>query len=371
MKLSSKWLLWFGGIGIYVMFLGGVFYYNLFKWTFDEKLKQDILEMIKVHTPTLRKGLLRSPRAITLDEYDIMSSLSKDERISTILYLNKAGIVRWHKESRLMGISWDEYQKDIGTLTDAVAQAYLSKSPKVRLVPKQPFYEIAIPLSVRGDIIGIVNIQVSRAGSEAIIYSAMRKYVFGAIGVLLLLGIPLYIFLHHFVVYPLSSLKDSIDTISTKSFDVRFAPRKDEIGDLTESLGQFLQKVRGELDSMSAREKQRSDAEQHWWRSILNTIMPSGHHAIVVDEDNNVLYTNFELFRSDESGKLHLLDVVDSQQQNLLRLIGVALETPNQVVEGDTAFKGENCHVKVLHLAEAGDIRRTLILFESKVNVSL
>lgn len=353
------------------MFLGGVFYYNLFKWTFDEKLKQDVIETVKVHTPTLHKGLLRSPAAITLDEYDIMSSLSKDERISTVLYLNKAGLVRWHKEARLIGMSWDEYQKDMGTLTDAVAQAYRAKSPKVRLVPKQPFYEMAIPLSVRGDIVGIVDMQVSRAGAEAIIYSAMRKYVFGAIGVLLLLGIPLYIFLHHFVVYPLSSLKDSIDTISTKSFDIRFPPRKDEIGDLAGSLEQFLQKVKGELDAMSVRDKQRGDAEQHWWRSILNTAISSNHHAIVVDEDNNVLYTNFELFRADESERLHLLDVVDSQQQNLLRLIGVALETPNQVVEGDTAFKGENCHVKVLHLEESGDIRRTLILFESKVGISL
>ncbi len=37
MKLSAKWFLWFTGIGIYVMCLGGIFYYNLFKWTFDER----------------------------------------------------------------------------------------------------------------------------------------------------------------------------------------------------------------------------------------------------------------------------------------------------------------------------------------------
>ncbi|HAT72464.1 MAG TPA: hypothetical protein DCS63_06585, partial [Elusimicrobia bacterium] len=75
-----KWLMWFIGIGVYVMFLGGVFYYNLFKWTFDEKLKQDVIETVKVYAPTMRNGLLNNANAISFEEYDIMMSLAKDER---------------------------------------------------------------------------------------------------------------------------------------------------------------------------------------------------------------------------------------------------------------------------------------------------
>ena len=75
MRLGLKWLLWFIGIGVYVMSLGGVFYYNLFKWTFDEKLKQEMIEKVKTYAPTLRSGLLKSAKAITFDEYDIMQSL--------------------------------------------------------------------------------------------------------------------------------------------------------------------------------------------------------------------------------------------------------------------------------------------------------
>ena len=56
MKLSAKWFLWFAGIGVYVMFLGGIFYYNLFKWTFDEKLKQEAINMVRLYTPDLIKG---------------------------------------------------------------------------------------------------------------------------------------------------------------------------------------------------------------------------------------------------------------------------------------------------------------------------
>lgn len=372
MRLGTKWMLWFCAIGVYVMLLGGVFYYNLFKWTFDEKLKQDVIEMVKIHSSTLRNGLLRNPKVITLDEYDVMSSLSKDERVSSVFYLNKSGILRWHKEGRIIGMPWDEFQKTVGVPTDAIAQAYLSKNPKVRLVPKQPFYEIAIPLSIRGDVIGIVDMQVSRAGSEVIISSAMRKYVFGALGVLFLLGIPLYFFLHHSVINPLASLRDSVDSISTKNFELRFPQRGDEVGELSASLSRFMQKVKLELDSMSSRDARRSEAEQHWWQSILNTVVPAGNNAIVVDEDNNIMYASFELSASaGPSQKLHLLDVVDSQQQSLLRLIGAALETPNRVLEEDTVFKGEPCHVKVLHLAESGGLRRTLVLFAPKSSVSV
>ena len=45
-------------------------------------------------------------------------------------------------------------------------------------------------------------------------------------------------------------------------------------------------------------------------------------HAIVVDEDNSVLYTNFPITGTvTTDGKLHLLDVIDSQQQDVLRLV--------------------------------------------------
>ena len=363
--------MWFVGIGIYVMVLGGVFYYNLFKWTFDEKLKQDVLETVKLHTPALRNGLLRNPRFCTMDELDIMQSLGRDDRIIFVLYINKTGIVRWYKEVRFMGVPWDEFQKTIGLPTDAVAQAYVSKTAKVRLVPKQPIYEVAVPITMRSEIIGILDLQVSRAGAAMIIQSAMRKYALGAIGVLCLLGIPLYFFLHHYIVSPIEDLRDSIDSVSTKTLDLKFQKRSDEIGELAVSVNKFLQKVKADVDIMTARDKQRNDSEKTWWGSILSAIVSRGDHAIVVDEDNNVLFTNFHLEMPPEGQKLHLLDVVDSQQQALLRLIGSALETPNQIVIGEGVFKGENCHMKILHMVSGADIRRTLLLFEPKANISV
>ncbi len=371
MRLTMKWLLWFIGIGVYVMFLGGVFYYNLFKWTFDEKLKQDVIETVKVYAPTMRNGLLNNPAAISFEEYDIMMSLAKDERITSMLYLSRQGKVRWHKEARFIGMAWDDFKAQVPPPTDAINQAYLSKLPKVRQVKGEPFYEIAIPFSLRGEIIGIIDLMVSRAGAEVLIGSAMRKYVFGAVGVLFLLGLPLYFFFHHYVISPMDTLRDSVEGVSLKNFDLRFPPRKDEIGDLAGAINRLMGKMKTEIEGISNRDKTYKEAEQRWWRSLLNIIVPPSNYVIVVDENNTILYANFELAQGMDAKNIHLLDVVDSQQQTLLRLVGQAFEMPDQPVDGETVFKNQSFNVKVLHVGQTAETNRTLILFYPKQSVSL
>ncbi|HVE12184.1 MAG TPA: hypothetical protein VNI01_02210 [Elusimicrobiota bacterium] len=373
MKLASKWFLWYLGIGVYVMFLGGIFYYNLFKWTFDEKLKQQAIDLVKAYAYQLIKGLNARQSVISMDEYDIISThLSKDERVASLVYLNRYGEVRWFKDPSLIGKPFDEFTKTVPLPTDAIEQAYVSKTPKVRAVQDQPLYEIAIPLAVRGEVVGIMDLQVSREGVKEVIAQAMNKYILGAAGVLFLLGIPLYFFLHHFVINPLTHLRDAVEAISFKNLDLKFPERKDEIGDLASMLQVFLQKVKADRANAIVKEKQRGVAEQRWWQSILMTIVSKNHKAIVVDEDNSVLYTNFPVMPSaDPNQRLHLLDVIDNQQQDVLRLVGVALDRPNQVVETDTTFKSEACHVRAVHLEEEGELRRTLILFEPKRAVAI
>jgi HAMP domain-containing protein len=365
MRLSAKWFMWFTGIGVYVMFLGGIFYYNLFKWTFDEKLKQEAIDMVRLYAPTLINGLSKNQSAISMDEYDTVTRFAKDDRVAALLYLNKYGEVRWFKDPTKITETFDQFQKEVTLPTDAIEQAWLSKSPIVRAVPNLPLYDIAIPLALRGDIMGILDIQVSREGVVKVINAAMQKYAVGAVGVLLLLGIPLYFFLHHFVLGPLMALRDAVESISFKTLELKYPPRADEVGDVAVVINTFLSKVRAEIANAMVKEKQRGAAEARWWQSILLAIVSKNHRAIVVDEDNSVLYTNFATTgNATGDGKLHLLDVIDSQQQDVLRLVGVALDRPNQLVESDTTFKGDPCHVKAVHLEEEGELKRTLILFE-------
>lgn len=367
MRLSAKWFLWFTGIGVYVMFLGGIFYYNLFKWTFDEKLKQESIDMVRLYAPTLIEGLSRNQAAITMAEFDVVTRFSKDDRVASLLYLNKYGEVRWFKDPSMITKTFDDFRSQVSLPTDAIEQAWLSKTPIVRPVPNLPLYDIAIPLALRGDVLGVLDMQVSREGVVKVINKAMNKYAIGAVGVLLLLGIPLYFFLHHFVINPLMTLRDSIESISFKNLELKFAAPNDEIGELAGVIGIFLSKVKAEIANSLVKEKQRGVAEARWWESILRAVVSKNHRAIVVDEDNTVLYTNFPLTGTvTTDGKMHLLDVIDSQQQDVLRLVSVALDNPNQVKEADTMFRSEPCHVKAVHLDEDGETKRTLILFEPK-----
>ena len=367
MKLSAKWFLWFTGIGVYVMCLGGIFYYNLFKWTFDEKLKQESIDMVRLYAPSLIEGLSRNQGVISMPELDTVSRFAKDDRVAALLYLNKYGEVRWFKDPSMMTKSFDDFAKQVSLPTDSIEQAWQAKIPIVRPVPNMPLYDIAIPLALRGEVLGILNLQVSREGVVKVINKAMHKYAVGAIGVLLLLGIPLYFFLYHFVLNPILNLRDAIESISFKHLELKFTGRNDEIGELAGAINIFLSKVKAEIANSMVKEKQRGVAEARWWESILKAAVSKHHRAIVVDEDNTVLYTNFPVTGTTVGeGKLHLLDVIDSQQQDVLRLVGVALDRPNQPVEADTMFRSEPCHVKAVHLEEDGELRRTLILFEPK-----
>ncbi|MBI5210341.1 MAG: hypothetical protein HY927_10255 [Elusimicrobia bacterium] len=367
MRLSAKWGMWFLGIGVYVMFLGGIFYYNLFKWNFDERLKLDVLDLVRVHASKLITGLSRNQAAISMDEFDTITQFAKDERVASLLYLNKYGEVRWFKDPAQITKNFDQFSKEITIPTDAIEQCWLSKTPMIRAVPGVPLYDIAIPLAARGEVMGVLNMQVSREGVVKHINTAMRKYVVGAVGVLLLMGIPLYFFLHHFVLNPLLALRDAVEAVSLKSLELKFPARRDEIGDLANSLVNFLGKVSRELTSTMVKEKQRGQAEARWWKTILSAVVAKNHQAIVVDEDNSVLYTNFQVTGTVAAdGKMHLLDVIDTQQQDVLRLVGLALDRPNQVVEADTMFRSQSCHVRAVHLEEEGELRRTLIIFEPK-----
>jgi HAMP domain-containing protein len=366
MKLNLKWFVWFSGIGIYVMLLGGVFYYNLFKWTFDEKLKSEILEMVTLKSPDLLDGLLRSP-SLTIKELGVMQFFKNDKRITDILYLDEYIKIRWFRHGKYLGYDFDSFAKETNYDTASIWKAYQTGNPSIVSVKKQPFYDIAIPFKAQGDeLIGVINLRVSREGSKQIIGSAMRKYVVGALGVLVLLGIPLSLFLKYYIVNPINSLSDSIEGISSKSFEIKFASRSDEIGRLAQTVVAFLDKVKQEMEFASGREDQRKSYEHTWWEVVLNTITAKGSKALVIDEDNNVLFANFSLNRLDPEQKLHLLDVIDTGKDDILKMVGVAMENPQKIVEADTIFKSEPVHAKVVQMQSEGALRRTLIFFESK-----
>jgi len=106
-------------------------------------------------------GLERTQNALTMDEYDYFTSLSRRPGVLNLVYLNKYGEVRWFQDPSLITSTFDQFTKAAPLPTDAVEQAILSKTPVVRAVPGPPLKEVAIPLVRRGETAGLVSFQAT------------------------------------------------------------------------------------------------------------------------------------------------------------------------------------------------------------------
>jgi len=152
-----------GGIVILLCaaLIGGTYRYSSLKSAAEENFKSGVIDTLKVHAPALRDALLKDNKAVTPGEMEILASLARDERMASICYLDRRGTVRWHKEARFVGMAWNDLNKQ-QPRTDAMAQAYIAKVPRIRMVEDGPLYEIAIPFLVKGKIIGAIDVLVVR-----------------------------------------------------------------------------------------------------------------------------------------------------------------------------------------------------------------
>jgi HAMP domain-containing protein len=283
-----------------------------------------------------------------------------------VVYVGRNNRIRWHKEARFMGIPFDEFNAQIPFLTGAMNEAIMAKAHRARAVSGQPLFELAVPFTLRGEIIGIMALTVTKAGAQGLVASAMSKYMVGAVLTLFLLGLPLYFFFIHYVTAPIEALRERVRYVSLRNPELRVPERSGEIGSLGAEFSAMAEKMRKELEENSRRAEESSETEGLWWRSLLGAIVPGSNYALVVNQDNNVLYANFDLGRAGETGAVHLLDLVDNRQQALLRLASEALEAPGRVLEGEAVFRDKDMNAKILHIGSSPETGRTLILFQPK-----
>ncbi len=365
MKLTSKWLLWFVLVTVYAAVIGGLFYYNLFKFVFDKKLQNEMVEMVRFRAPQLVQGLAAKPTQVSFPEVSQMKDMMQnDARVKNIVYLNYDGSIRWHENTKFMGMSYSDYDNSVGFDTNAVVHAIRSGSPRAILASKGEVYDMAIPLLAKGNrVAGVVNLTVSRAAARDLIRASMVRYAVGAIIMILLIGGVLYLFLLLRVIRPLNALKDSIDAVSFNNLSLGYPERKDEIGDVAKATQGLLGKISEEMKSLEHGEIMALEKEKTWWKAIFAVAVPKGTRAIVVDENNNVLYTNFEL-KEPEDRKIHLLDIFDGRQQEIIHVVGEALENPTKVLRGSVVNANVKCVVKAVQLPDDAGKNRIVVVLE-------
>ena len=366
MKLTSKWLLWFVLVTVYAAVLGGLFFYNyLFKSTFDTKLQNEIVATVRFRAPQLIQGLAHRPRQVSFNEANQMKDiLQNDARIKSIIYLNYDGSIRWHENTKFIGMSYADYNNAVGFDSNASVQAIQSGSPRAILTAKGDSYDMAVPLLAKGGTVaGVVNLTVSRTAARELIRSSMLCYAVGVCIMLALIGGVLYLFLLLKVIRPLLNLKDSIEVVSLNDLKLGYEPPKDEVGDVAVAVEGLLGKISEDIKGLENMEIMSLEKEKTWWKAVFAVTVPKGTRALVVDENNNVLYTNFE-FKATEDRKIHLLDIFDGRQQEIIRVVGEALENPTKVLRGKAMSKDVKCVVKAVQLPDDAGKNRIIIVLD-------
>lgn len=363
-KISVRWFLWFALVAGYALILGALLYFNLFKRVFDVQLQNQIIDTVRRNANVLIEGLVGKD-IITIQEVDVISSWPRqDTRINNIVYFNGNGTIRWHKDPNKIKMSLSEYHRGGYLDTDAVLEALNNGVHRVILKDDGNAYEIAIPLKAKdGKVAGVVSFDVSREQVKADISNALFTYLFGSLLIFILMGIVLYIFVIKNVTKPILALTDSINNISTKSFQLDFASRSDEVGELARAVENFLDKVKKELEERENIDKSRHHYEQEWWSSVLAITIPKGSRALVVDENNNIMHANFELHINKE-GPIHLLDIFGGTQQDIVHIVGQAMDNPGKIFRAKTQSGGRAFGIKTLQLSSKGGIVRTIIVLE-------
>lgn len=366
MKLTSKWILWFVLVTVYAAGIGGLFYYNLFKFVFDKKLQNEMVEMVRYRAPALVQQLAARPKGeATFREAEMMKGLTRnDDRIKSLVYLNYDGSIRWHENTKFLGMSYSDYNNAVGFDTNAVVQAIRDRLPRAILFGKGDYYDMAIPLLAKDNMVaGVVDVMVSRENAKKLIQASMVRYAFGALIMILLIGGVLYLFLLLKIIRPLGVLKDSIDAVSMNNLALSFPPRRDEVGDVAQSVSGLLDKIREDMKGLENVEIMSLEKEQRWWKTILAVMVPKGSRAMVIDENNNILYSNFELNIPGKK-QVHLLDIFDGRQQEIIQVVGEAMENPTKVLRSSVENKNVQCVVKAVQLPDDAGKNRIILVLE-------
>jgi len=362
MGLQKKWFLWHAAAGVYVLLLAGIFYHNSSKRETDSRLKKEVLDLAREHSLTLIKGLVQKPGSITMDEYDVFTRVvDKDPSVLSVVYLDAGGRVRWHKDARLIGRHIGDLAEEVSLPTDVVAAARDSMQPQIRAVRDGSLYEAAVPLGDRGALAGLLEMQVSRQGASEEYRRGMARFIGCGMAALVAVGLLLYYFFKRHVLDPLHRVQGDLERLSFG--DLRLSGKREtgEFGSLAAAMDVFLEKVRGGLDGIRAAEAGRQEAESSWWEAVLAAALPSGCSSMVLDENNTVLHSSLPSQRG-----AHLLDVVQTGAQDLLRLIGRAMEGPGRAVEGEVSTGEAAWRVRALNVDSGAGMGRTVVLLFPK-----
>lgn len=112
--------------------------------------------------------LRRNQGALTMDEYDGITAISRQAGISDLVYFNKYSEVRWAEDPRQTTTELFDFSKT-HPLPDAVIDAHTVKLPFIQPLPGGTSSSISIPLTERGFLQGLVYFKATDEALSALV----------------------------------------------------------------------------------------------------------------------------------------------------------------------------------------------------------
>ncbi len=368
MKITSKWIVWFAITALYIAALGAFACFYKLGYVFDTKLQSEMAEVVRSKVGTLVSSIAARPTGdATIAETDTLKQMiNNDDRIVDVVYLNPNATIRWYKDPAFWGKPFEEAVALNLFPTTAVYTAFTKQTLKVNKYGNGNFYEMAFPIKgAKGVLAGVVDLQVSRESTRSLVSSTMVWYAGAVLFAFALMGAILFIFIRVKIINPISSLNTAVNAVSLKEMTLSYPERNDEIGEVAESINSLFGKVKNELKGASTDVKRKKETESVWWQSLLAVSISKGSRAMVVDHDNNIMFTNFELNTENKEGPIHLLDIFGGEQTELIEVVGKAMDAPGRVLRGTTNIGGKAVEIRAVLLpGEGGQESRTMIVLE-------
>ena len=226
---------------------------------------------------------------------------------------------------------------------------------------EEKYYDIATPLKVDAQKIGVARIAFSTTGIEKEMAAARDQAVITSV-IVLVLGILGASLLAVLVIRPLQRMQVAIDALAKGRLDEKLSIRsKDEIGQLAQTLEQGLTQIKNRYRVY----EEKITANQMGFSLLLEKIGESlGEGIIFTDSDNNILYVNEKaqgiLFGPEKVVDKHLLEAVKNVE--LMELIRKSMENPNQLLREELRSKECKVHLTTVESREKEIVGMVILL---------
>lgn len=283
--------------------------------TFREELKKQGLILANTLSYESKEAFITDKFVHIMDYID---TISKQEYVVYAMVRDKKGKVRAHSELDKIG----------KVVRDSALNVIETDRPYIRVAKTsggQPLYDIAIPVTVDAEMVGVAQIGYSLRSVEISAAKARKQIIVVTIGGIIA-GIFFTILFTKQLVRPIIKLKDAANEIANGFFNTEIeVTSRDEIGELASTFNQMTTNLRTSRDHLVK------------VKDYTENIIKSINDALIVVDSDGVI----------ETVNQAVLDLLGYTEKELTAL------PLDKIFAGGAPFKGEEFE----KLIEKGELR--------------